>query len=57
MNKDRIEGSLKQVRGTAKKAGGEVLGDPAMKAEGQVDKSEGTLQKMRGKLKELLGRG
>jgi uncharacterized protein YjbJ (UPF0337 family) len=44
MNKDRIEGSLKQAGGSVKEAAGHLTGDAKLKAEGKADKLSGKIQ-------------
>ena len=44
MDKDRIEGAGKQVKGAVKDAAGKVTGDSKMQAEGKADKAEGKVQ-------------
>jgi uncharacterized protein YjbJ (UPF0337 family) len=52
MNKDRIEGAAKQVKGSVKDATGKVLGDAKLQAEGKADKAEGKVQNAIGGLKD-----
>jgi uncharacterized protein YjbJ (UPF0337 family) len=54
MDKDRIEGSAKQVKGTIKKAAGKVTGDAKLQSEGQADKAAGKIQNAIGGLKDTL---
>jgi uncharacterized protein YjbJ (UPF0337 family) len=54
MDKDRIEGSAKQVKGTIKEAAGKVLGDAKLQAEGQADKAAGKVQNAVGGIKDTL---
>jgi uncharacterized protein YjbJ (UPF0337 family) len=44
MDKDRIEGAGKQVKGALKDAAGKVTGDAKLQAEGKADKMEGKVQ-------------
>jgi uncharacterized protein YjbJ (UPF0337 family) len=44
MDKDRIEGSANQAKGTLKEAAGKVTGDAKLKAEGATDKAAGKVQ-------------
>ncbi len=53
-NKDRIEGSAKQVKGTIKEVIGKVVGDAKLQSEGQADKIEGKVQNAIGGLKDAL---
>jgi uncharacterized protein YjbJ (UPF0337 family) len=54
MDKDRIEGSLKQAKGDVKDAVGKVTGDSKLQAEGKADKAEGKIQNAIGGLKDKL---
>ena len=54
MDKDRIEGSAKQAKGTIKTAAGKITGDTKLKAEGTADKAEGKVQNAVGGLKDKL---
>ncbi len=44
MDKDRIIGSAKEVKGAVKEAVGKVVGDAKLKSEGKADKVEGKVQ-------------
>ncbi|HZG08733.1 MAG TPA: CsbD family protein [Allosphingosinicella sp.] len=56
---DRTEGSIKKMGGNLKEAGGSLLGDEKMKAEGQADQTEGKIQNAWGgvkdKAREVIG--
>jgi uncharacterized protein YjbJ (UPF0337 family) len=54
MDKDRIAGSAKQVKGTVKQAVGKVLGDAKLQATGMADKTEGKVQNAIGGVKDTL---
>jgi uncharacterized protein YjbJ (UPF0337 family) len=54
MDKDRIEGSAKQVKGAIKDAAGKVTGDTKLQSEGKADKVEGKIQNAVGGLKDTL---
>jgi uncharacterized protein YjbJ (UPF0337 family) len=54
MDKDRIEGSAKQAKGTIKHAAGKITGDTKLQAEGTADKAEGKVQNAVGGLKDKL---
>lgn len=54
MDKDRIEGSAKQVKGAVKEATGKVLGDAKLEAEGKADKTKGKIQNAVGGIKDTL---
>ena len=52
MDKDRIEGSLKQAAGTIKEGFGKLTGDAKVQAEGTAEKAEGKVQNTVGGLKD-----
>lgn len=52
MDKDRIEGAGKQVKGANKDATGKVTGDRKLQAEGKADKLVGKVQNEVGKAKD-----
>ena len=58
MDKDRVEGAGKQLKGNIKEAAGKVAGDEKLKAEGRADKLEGKVQNtvggMKDKAREML---
>ena len=54
MDKDRIEGSAKQVKGTVKEATGKVLGDAKLESEGKAEKTAGKIQNAVGGIKDTL---
>lgn len=54
MDKDRIVGSAKVVKGKTKEAIGSVLGDAKMQAEGKVDQVEGRVQNAVGSAKDAV---
>ena len=54
MDKDRIEGSAKQVKGAVKQAVGKAIGDSKLESEGNADKIEGKVQNAIGGLKDAL---
>lgn len=54
MDKDRIKGTVKQAKGSAKESIGKLTGDPSLEVEGKVDQAEGTVQKAYGKAKDAL---
>jgi uncharacterized protein YjbJ (UPF0337 family) len=54
MDKDRIEGSAKQVKGAVKEATGKVLGDAKLESEGKADKAAGKIQNAVGGIKDTL---
>ena len=54
MDKDRVKGSGKQVKGDLKDKAGELLGDKKMQGEGKADKAEGKVQNAVGGIKDAL---
>lgn len=49
MDKDRIEGAAKELKGTIKEAAGKLVGNEKLQAEGKVDKAAGQVQSTIGK--------
>jgi uncharacterized protein YjbJ (UPF0337 family) len=54
MDKDRVVGSAKVVKGNIKEAVGKAVGDAKLEAEGKADKVEGKVQNAVGGLKDTL---
>lgn len=54
MDKDRIEGTAKQVKGAAKDLAGKITGDAKLQAEGKADKLAGKAQNAVGGIKDAL---
>ncbi len=54
MDKDRIAGSAKQLKGAVKQAVGKAVGDAKLESEGKADKIEGKVQNTIGGLKDTL---
>ena len=54
MDKDRVIGSAKVVKGKVKEAVGEAIGDAKLESEGNADKVEGKVQNAVGGLKDAL---
>ncbi|MCW5715597.1 MAG: CsbD family protein [Bauldia sp.] len=54
MDKDRIEGSARQMKGAVKETTGKVIGDKKLEAEGKADKAAGKVQNAVGGLKDTL---
>ena len=44
MDKNRIEGSIKEVKGAAKEAIGKVVGDAKLQIDGKTEKAVGKIQ-------------
>jgi uncharacterized protein YjbJ (UPF0337 family) len=54
MDKDRVAGSAKQVKGAVKQAVGKVVGDVKLESEGKADQIEGKVQNAVGGIKDML---
>jgi uncharacterized protein YjbJ (UPF0337 family) len=54
MDKDRVVGSAKQIKGTVKQVVGKAVGDAKLEAEGNADKIEGQVQNAVGGIKDTL---
>ncbi|HEY0835381.1 MAG TPA: CsbD family protein [Azospirillum sp.] len=54
MDKDRIEGAGKKMKGSIKEAVGNLTGDEKMRAEGKMDKAEGKVQSTVGGAKDAV---
>ena len=54
MDKDRIAGSAKQVKGSIKQGVGKAVGDSKLESEGKADKIKGKIQNAVGGLKDTL---
>ncbi len=54
MDKDRVAGSAKVVKGKVKEAIGKAIGDSRLEAEGKIDKVEGRIQNAVGGLKDAI---
>jgi uncharacterized protein YjbJ (UPF0337 family) len=54
VDKDRIAGAGKQVKGAVKEGVGKVTGDAKLEGEGKGDKAEGKVQNTVGGLKDKI---
>jgi uncharacterized protein YjbJ (UPF0337 family) len=54
MDKDRIIGSAKKIKGSVKEAAGKAAGDTKLESEGKAEKVEGKVQNAVGGLKDTL---
>jgi len=54
VDKDRVEGSAKNLGGKIKEAAGKVTGDEKLKREGQADQVAGKVQNVVGGLKDKI---
>ena len=57
MDRDRSEGSMKNIKGRMKEGLGKALGDSKMESEGKMDKAEGKIQNTIGGIKDSLRKG
>jgi len=56
MNKDRIAGAAKEIKGSIKQTVGKAVGDAKLQSDGTADKVEGKVQNAIGGLKDALKR-
>ena len=54
MDRDRSEGSMKNIKGRVKEGLGKAMGDSKMETEGKMDKAEGRIQNTIGGIKDSL---
>jgi uncharacterized protein YjbJ (UPF0337 family) len=54
MDKDRIAGSAKTIKGSIKQVVGKAVGDAKLESEGKADKMEGKIQNAIGGIKDTL---
>ncbi|WP_256752344.1 CsbD family protein [Mesorhizobium sp. Mes31] len=54
MDKDRVVGSAKVVKGKIKEALGKAIGDAKLESEGKADKFEGKIQNAVGGIKDVI---
>ena len=54
MDKDRVEGAGKNIKGKAKTAAGKILGDEKLKNEGRADQVKGKVQNTVGGIKDEI---
>ncbi len=54
MDKNRIEGSIEEIKGAAKEAVGKVLGDAKLQSDGKADKALGKVQNAVGALNDAV---
>jgi len=54
VDKDRIAGSAKEIKGSIKEAVGKAVGDTKLQSEGKADHAEGKIQNAVGDLKDTL---
>lgn len=56
MNKDRIAGAAREIKGSVKVAVGKAVGDAKLQSEGNADKIGGKVQNAIGGIKDALKR-
>jgi uncharacterized protein YjbJ (UPF0337 family) len=54
VDKDRIAGSAKEIKGAVKQGAGKLVGDAKLESQGRVEKTEGKIQNAVGGLKDKL---
>ena len=54
MDKDRIEGSVKEIKGKIMEVAGKALGDAKLDAEGKAEQAAGKVQNTVGGIKDTL---
>ena len=54
MDKDRIAGAAKEIKGSVKETIGKAAGDAKLQSDGKADKVEGKVQNAVGGLKDAL---
>ena len=54
MDKDRIDGALKNAAGSIKEATGKVFGDAKLEGEGKAERAEGKVQNAVGGVKDTV---
>jgi uncharacterized protein YjbJ (UPF0337 family) len=55
MNRDEMQGKAERAKGYVKDKAGEILNDPDLEAEGEVERGKGALREGFGKAKETVG--
>ena len=54
MDRDRVEGAAKNMKGKVKEAAGKLTGDAKLKSEGKADQAAGKLQNAVGGVKDAI---
>jgi uncharacterized protein YjbJ (UPF0337 family) len=57
MNRDEIKGKIDKAKGYAKDKAGELINDPELEAEGEIERVEGTARETFGKAKRKVKEG
>jgi uncharacterized protein YjbJ (UPF0337 family) len=55
-NRDNVEGTFHELKGTVKEFAGKLTDNPKLKAEGTVEKMAGKVQEKVGQIKKVLGK-
>jgi uncharacterized protein YjbJ (UPF0337 family) len=55
MNRDEMQGKAEKAKGYIKDKAGEILNDPDLEAEGEVERGKGAMREGFGKAKEEVG--
>lgn len=55
MNKDQVNGKLKDIGGTIQEAAGKIVGNPDQQAKGQAKQVEGKVQEKVGDIEQAVG--
>ncbi len=55
MNKDQVNGKLKDIGGTIQEAAGKIVGNPNQQAKGQAKQVEGKVQEKVGDIEQAVG--
>jgi uncharacterized protein YjbJ (UPF0337 family) len=54
MDKDRIAGAAKEIKGSVKEAVGKVVGDAKLQSDGKADQAAGKIQNAVGGMKDTV---
>jgi uncharacterized protein YjbJ (UPF0337 family) len=54
MDKNRVAGSIKEIKGAAKTAVGKALGDAKLQSDGKSDQAEGKIQNAVGSVNDAV---
>ena len=57
MNRDEMKGKVQKAKGFAKEKAGELIGDPELEAEGEVERAKGAVREGFGKAKRKVKEG
>ena len=57
MNRDEIKGKAEKAKGYVKDKAGEILNDPELEAEGEIERATGTAREAVGKAKRKVQEG